>query len=130
MKKCRKCGLVAEEVEFPSAGWTKGKQYRRNICMTCYWQHVKKPRRDANVSWYVELKKQKTCKDCGNADYRVLEFHHLDSELKCFNMSDAVSTGVGRERLLEELEKCECLCANCHRIRTWETHNQAVVQLG
>lgn len=127
-KTCRHCGKVAPAENFPSAGRVKGKQYRRNICMTCYWTEVKKPRRDDNRNWYYDLKKTLKCADCGNPDFRVLDFHHLDGSDKEFNVADGAGTGLSKERILAEVAKCECLCANCHRIRTWD-ERQSVAQL-
>ena len=57
-------------------------------------------------------------KDCGvnTNHYRVYDFHHLDTSTKLFS----ISTG-GRskswEKVKNELDKCEMLCANCHRMR-------------
>jgi len=47
----------------------------------------------------------------------ALEFHHRDSSKKDFGIS---YRGYTRSwaKVLEEIEKCELLCANCHR----ETH--------
>ena len=122
-KTCKHCGITSDVCKFPSTGWKNGKQYRKNICMKCYSEHVKKPLRKEALDWYLDLKKGMKCKECGNNDIRVLDFHHLDRELKEFNISDAVRVGVGKEKLLEEIAKCDCLCANCHRIETWK-HNQ------
>lgn len=49
----------------------------------------------------------------------ALEFHHRDSSKKDFGIS---SRGYTRSwtKIREEIEKCELLCANCHR----EVHAQ------
>jgi hypothetical protein len=56
-----------------------------------------------------------TCKDCGNTDTRVLQFDHVSDNKIC---------NVGRckswKTALEEAQKCEVVCANCHAIRTYE----------
>lgn len=57
------------------------------------------------------------CQDCGNADVRVLQFHHKDPAQKSFGIADAVSNGRAWEKILAEIAKCEVLCANCHAIR-------------
>jgi hypothetical protein len=55
------------------------------------------------------------CMDCGETDPVVLEFDHLRD--KRFNIGTAV-TRYGWEAILAEIEKCEVVCANCHRRRT------------
>lgn len=55
------------------------------------------------------------CSKCGYKKYpEVLEFHHKNPELKDFNIA---LKGHCRswERVRNEIEKCELLCANCHR---------------
>jgi hypothetical protein len=55
------------------------------------------------------------CSDCGTEDIRVLEFDHLgDKEFGISQIRDGAE-----ERLRAEIAKCEVVCANCHRIRTY-----------
>lgn len=54
------------------------------------------------------------CKNCGNEDFRVLEFHH--NRDKDFVISNAAISGFSIEKIKSEIEKCDVLCANCHRI--------------
>ena len=55
------------------------------------------------------------CVDCGELDPVVLEFDHLGD--KWFNIGQALSYRRW-ETILEEIAKCEVVCANCHRRRT------------
>lgn len=57
------------------------------------------------------------CVDCGENDPVVLEFDHVRGE-KEFNIADVARNAVGREKLQEEIQKCEVRCANCHRRKT------------
>jgi len=61
---------------------------------------------------------EKGCMDCGyNEHPAALEFdHHVDSE-KSFNIGEQIGSR-SRERLWEEIAKCDVVCANCHAIRT------------
>ncbi len=43
----------------------------------------------------------------------VIQFHHLEPEEKLFHISRSW-TRYGKQKILEELAKCVCLCANCH----------------
>lgn len=56
------------------------------------------------------------CVDCGEADPLVLEFDHLGD--KKFNISEAIRGYRSMDAFLVELQKCEVVCANCHRRRT------------
>jgi hypothetical protein len=56
------------------------------------------------------------CKDCGEDNPIVLEFDHQKD--KRGNVGDLLRKGSSWERILEEIEKCEVVCANCHRKRT------------
>ena len=55
------------------------------------------------------------CVRCGYSKYpEVLEFHHKDPLKKEFNVS-AKGHCRSWDRVKEEIEKCDLLCANCHR---------------
>ena len=55
------------------------------------------------------------CADCGEADPIVLEFDHLKD--KAFNIGASLS-GRSWASILDEIAKCDVVCANCHRRRT------------
>jgi hypothetical protein len=61
----------------------------------------------------------KCCTDCGISDIRLLEFDHLDPQTKTKAVARFISGGYSWDRLLEEINKCEIVCANCHRLRTY-----------
>ena len=63
------------------------------------------------------------CVHCGNTDIRVLDFHHRDKSSKEITIATIAQRGWSNEHILRELEKCEVLCANCHRIYHWEERN-------
>ncbi len=46
-----------------------------------------------------------------------MEFDHVRGE-KSLNLSKLRNSRLAWSRLLAELDKCEVVCANCHRIRT------------
>jgi hypothetical protein len=47
----------------------------------------------------------------------VLEFDHVRG-VKVRNISEMVRGKFSWRRILEEIEKCEVRCANCHRRKT------------
>lgn len=55
------------------------------------------------------------CQKCGySKSLKALEFHHRDMRKKDFVIS-AVRIYVAWDKLVKELDKCDLLCANCHR---------------
>lgn len=69
----------------------------------------------------AEYLRDQACVDCGEDDLRVLEFDHLRD--KTMEVSVLVARGHSWERILEEIAKCEVVCANCHRRRTHDRAN-------
>lgn len=65
-------------------------------------------------SWLQEIKSTLSCCVCGETDVSCLDFHHVDASEKDFEVSVAVQQ-ASRRALIEEINKCACLCANCHR---------------
>lgn len=64
----------------------------------------------------AELKDQ-PCADCKLSwPSCVMEFHHRDPATKSFTVSRLL-TDRSWAAILEEVAKCDLLCANCHRIR-------------
>lgn len=62
-------------------------------------------------------RKNRPCTDCKHQyHFTAMQFDHVRGEKK-FNMSNPV--GVSFEELIEEIDKCEVVCANCHHIRTY-----------
>ena len=56
------------------------------------------------------------CVDCGEADPIVLDFDHQRD--KVANVSTMVLRKWPWPKILDEIAKCEVVCANCHRRRT------------
>jgi hypothetical protein len=75
--------------------------------------------RQRRFEWYRNLKDQKPCADCGQVfPYFVLDFDHRPNSKKIGNISAMIYSGVGRHTILTEIDKCDLVCANCHRFRT------------
>lgn len=56
------------------------------------------------------------CKDCeGQFNPAVYELHHRDPKEKDRDPSKMFQ--LSQERLVSEIDKCDLLCANCHRLR-------------
>lgn len=56
-----------------------------------------------------------SCKECGyKRCSRSLSFHHRDPSQKSFALDTRAIRGLKWETLLQEVEKCDLLCLNCH----------------
>lgn len=83
-------------------------------------------KRQERIAFVHEMKDRTPCADCGqNFPYYVMDFDHRDGDAKEALVSTLVNSG-GMARLLAEIEKCDIVCANCHRERTF-ARRQAVL---
>lgn len=69
---------------------------------------------------YLHNAKSAPCMDCGNRfPSECMDFDHRDSNEKSLNVGQMI--GYSIENIQTEIDKCDLVCANCHRIRT---HNR------
>ena len=110
-KKCSKCGLEKPLTEYHKNGFDRqGKQKYRGYCKTCankremerYWE-----KRD-----FIDAQRTK-CAKCGDTRTYLLDFHHKDPSQKEFTIG--VMKKGAKDKIQKEIDKCVCLCANCHR---------------
>ena len=72
------------------------------------------------IKWKNFMSNQK-CSRCGFSDARALQWHHKDPSTKKFTIGAAIySRKQSWDNIMKEIEKCECLCSNCH----WITHSE------
>lgn len=74
--------------------------------------------RKKRVEWVKQYKQKHNCKDCGLNDWVVMEFDHIDPENKTLCISTMIKSSCSLEMIKKEIDKCEMVCANCHRRRT------------
>ena len=126
-KQCCTCKQTKPLSDFNLLREAKdGGQYSCRECNKAYhyanWdRHMErirartKLRKAAAKAFMVEYLASHPCVDCGEADIVVLEFDHLRD--KRANISALVGSSE-IWRIVEEIAKCEVVCANCHRRRT------------
>lgn len=56
------------------------------------------------------------CRRCGFSDPRALDFHHREPDQKVKSVSRMITDRTDIGIIFEEIEKCDVLCSNCHRI--------------
>jgi hypothetical protein len=93
--------------------WSSNKQY---------YLEKKEAHRELIREKIREIKSVSKCMNCPENHPACLVFHHKDPSQKDGEIGMAVSKGWSMEKLLEEISKCEVLCANCHM----KLHDQTV----
>lgn len=77
-----------------------------------------KQKRNNKDVFLRQLKESNPCTDCGvYYPYFVMDFDHRGEKEKSGAISRLIRT-AGLNKVLTELEKCDLVCANCHRYRT------------
>ena len=93
-------------------------------------KHISYVRRNKNrVAEFIDqYKRAHSCVDCGFSGREfpyVLDFDHVDSNaVKKFNVGSWSHTVLSIEAIKQEIKKCELVCANCHRKRTFSKKPQ------
>lgn len=67
---------------------------------------------------FRKYKEENPCTDCGKKyHYSVMDWDHLYD--KKFSIAYLMRQGATK-KLEEELKKCELVCSNCHRLRSFK----------
>lgn len=85
-------------------------------------EHYNKYLRERGKKNSLKLQELKTkpCIDCGNSFPPVcMDFDHVRGEKK-YNVGAMAYSTRSWELILEEISKCDLVCSNCHRIRSYE----------
>lgn len=85
-----------------------------------------KEKRIMMIQWVNEIKSTNGCKECGFSHIATIDFHHRDPTVKEVGIAQSIRRGWSKKRILKEIEKCDILCSNCHRILHWGQDNELV----
>jgi hypothetical protein len=130
-RTCYRCGELKPAEDF---SWRRKERGQRDsFCRPCRSAYGKE-HYAANRQRYIDqagivkrkLARERTiyliryfethpCVDCGESDPIVLEFDHIGE--KSFTIGNELSRRNWRA-ILDEMGKCDVVCANCHRRRT------------
>lgn len=132
MKLCFKCGIAKPTEEFArnparpdglnSQCRSCHSQYRRQHYLKNRQKYKDKARAWAQIAGpaydeFIRKIKDRPCADCRQKFHHVsMDFDHVRGN-KVKNV--AAMRLLSRERVIEEITKCDVVCANCHRIRTF-----------
>jgi hypothetical protein len=127
LKTCSRCEQAKPLESFSK----KGNGYQA-MCKECnreyqreHYQNNKsvyaekeKRRRKRLRAWLKAYKESIPCTDCGGKfPSYVMEFDHIPGNVKAFTIGGSIHR-MSQKTYFEELDKCELVCSNCHKIRT------------
>jgi hypothetical protein len=130
LKICSKCEETKAIKEFNFKNRAAGT--RHSYCRECgkiitrrHYAQNKRQYLNRNLRSFTKRRefarqmKSRPCADCGiQYPYYVMDFDHREGEVKKYELNriDRITT----KALIREIEKCDVVCANCHRIRTYQ----------
>ena len=110
MKKCEVCGQFKDESEFFVKRRNKnGSVVLQPLCKKCHSD--REMERYYKKQAFIDSKKS-SCIKCGESRLRCLSFHHLNPDDKDFTIGQLRMSSL--EKIQQEIDKCVCLCLNCH----------------
>jgi hypothetical protein len=131
LKQCPRCGECLPLSQFGVR--TNGKP--QHWCRACHCSYQREYY-SRHKEYYLDLQNDRVernrrvireakavpCADCGQRyPHYVMDFDHRPGEKKCFNISIAAGqTRLSLQKMLAEIAKCDVVCANCHRERTYK----------
>ena len=113
MNTCRECGVELIDGD----NWKRRKK-RTYLCKPCDVANTRRLRNEKKRK-AVEYLGGKCMKCGGEFPPYVYDFHHRDPSEK----DTSIGTLCSRTwlKVLKELQKCDLLCSNCHRIEHYGT---------
>ena len=78
--------------------------------------------------WFAEIGCDK-CEQCGFDKHpKAIDFHHINPDEKEFGIGKFINgrqcNDENKQIVKREIDKCMCLCANCHRIQHFVEINE------
>jgi hypothetical protein len=67
------------------------------------------------MDWFLSQKDKCFCWICFEDRSELTEMHHIEPELKSFNIHNAIREGIRLSALKKEIKKCVTLCKNHHK---------------
>lgn len=122
-KKIKRFGIEREKRKTVCLICKNATSSRRKRCDTCNTKIRRYRAKKAGVE-YLGNK----CKRCGwSGNLAGFDFHHLSD--KDFNVNAVKMANTKWEEIKKELDKCELLCALCHRIEHSDYENEIFLKI-
>lgn len=115
-KEIEKCDLVCTNCHRERTFNTK--DIRKNNHKSMDYIKYGLQKRINNSKILNDFKYKKPCMDCKTVyPSYIMDLDHRNMEEKLFTIGTSIGN-VSQETLIKEMDKCDIVCANCHRIRT------------
>jgi len=137
-RTCTRCNETKSSIHFSPSG--RGGKYFASKCKPCNAEAAREYRLKNNEQVnkvakrsrakrskanyrarkdYISKLKEKPCSDCKvQYPWYVMDFDHRPGETKEFTIGQ--SPNIAWDRILKEVAKCDVVCSNCHRERTYQ----------
>lgn len=129
MRHCPRCLTDKPLDQFAARNSTTGSlnayckacsaEYTRDHYAANRAKYIEKARRqDKKRRDFIRSLRERPCADCGvQYPWYVMEFDHLPEFVKSASVTRLQKRSM--KVLMEEVAKCEVVCANCHCVRTY-----------
>lgn len=111
-KICVCCNELKKKDEYYYSGGSRSVGYCKKCLNSYHHERVRKVK--IKMIFYKGGKCERCNLSLEDSHYSVFDFHHLDPLLKDVNFRSIKFQKW--EKIKNELDKCELLCSNCHRI--------------
>lgn len=137
-KACSTCKEIKELAHFhKNKNYSDGYSYKCKICACKHSkdfrvQNIEKSRQRSNerlaerVQWIQNIKSNTPCVDCGRIyPPYCMDYDHVPERgLKIKSVSRMVLNSAPKNRILDEIKKCDLVCVLCHNKRTYDRFNE------
>lgn len=80
---------------------------------------------ERNKDFIRRIKEGSPCVDCGKMyHYSQMDFDHIAGKKKN-SIARLSNSAASIKTIKEEMSKCELVCSNCHRFRTWDRYSNS-----
>lgn len=109
-KICKSCKNAYNKIHYKKVAARHKAQVKKSTALRAI-RHLKA----------VDKIKEVPCLDCKQSfPPYVMDFDHRPDEVKSFTVSEGISRNLSMKKIMIEIAKCDAICANCHRIRTYQ----------
>lgn len=74
--------------------------------------------RETRRQWLFDYKSKLSCVYCGIQNPLCMDLDHIDPSTKKGTPSTMVTNSTSWKAVMEEIEKCQPVCRNCHNIKS------------